>query len=290
MNIKQTTITPTQAAEILAKHNNRIENDEFRQRSVSQGSVDSYATSMRLGQWSLNGESIKFDINDNLVDGQHRLWACVKSDVPLITFVVTGLPVEKDGIKIIDTLDSGKKRTVADALKLEGVSCVLQITSACRVVGIIAAQRQDQKITATQCKGILEIYDTNLRQLMIVMHHSNKVMKSYILGPLAMYREFNRQGADDFAEQLFTLEGMTKGSPVLGLIKYIEIHKATGGTGHFKAIKACCLAIQHHNDNNTINQLRDTHQGIEWLIGKQKSNVKKICEILGSDGKPPVVV
>lgn len=289
MNIEQCNITPTRARQILDEHNRRIESGEFVQRHISQNVVDQYATSLKLGQWSLNGESIKFDKSGNLIDGQHRLWACVKAQTSLPVFVVSDLPVTKDGIKTIDTIDSGKKRTVADALKLEGISSVLQVTAACRTIAIIAAQRMEQKITATQCKGILTIYDVNLRQIMTVMHHSNKHIKSFIIGPLSMYREFNRQGADDFALALFTLEGLAKGSPILGLIKYFECHKVNGGSQHMKAIKVTCLAIQHHHDGNSINQIRDTYQGMEWLINKQKTNMRKVCELIGATGQPEII-
>jgi hypothetical protein len=49
--------------------------------------VDQYARDMASGHWPLTGEGIRFDEADQLVDGRHRLRACVKSGVPFLTYV-----------------------------------------------------------------------------------------------------------------------------------------------------------------------------------------------------------
>lgn len=75
--------------------------------------VDSYAADMRAGAWQQNGESIKIAEDGTIVDGQHRLHAIVESGVTVPMFVVRGLPMEAQ-----DVIDTGAKRTFADALKL----------------------------------------------------------------------------------------------------------------------------------------------------------------------------
>lgn len=85
-------------------------------REIGPGLVKKMAADMNAGRWLTNGDSIKFDRNGKLVDGQHRLTAVVESGTTLETFVCGGLAPE-----IFATLDVGKKRTLKDAMKIDGV-------------------------------------------------------------------------------------------------------------------------------------------------------------------------
>jgi ABC-type multidrug transport system ATPase subunit len=67
------------------------------------------------GNYEVTGDTIKFDSYGKLLDGQHRLTACAASSAGLTSHVVFGLPPA-----IFDVLDLGSKRTVSDALELEG--------------------------------------------------------------------------------------------------------------------------------------------------------------------------
>lgn len=88
-------------------------------RRLRPSHVQWLARQMRSGDWKLNGESIKIgrtpDGTDVLLDGQHRLEACVTAGVPFTTLLVTGLPADTQ-----DTVDRGSARTLADALTLDG--------------------------------------------------------------------------------------------------------------------------------------------------------------------------
>ena len=73
MKVQQSTITPEYAKELLDYNK--------KNRSLSKATVDRYAEDMRKDNWQQNGEAIKIDWDGNLIDGQHRLAACVKSGV-----------------------------------------------------------------------------------------------------------------------------------------------------------------------------------------------------------------
>lgn len=66
--------------------------------------------------YELTGDTVKVSKKAILLDGQHRLGACVKSKAPLLTHVVFGLDDD-----IFDVIDQGKKRTPGDVLALCGV-------------------------------------------------------------------------------------------------------------------------------------------------------------------------
>ena len=65
----------------------------------------------------MDGSAVRFDTNGVLLDGQHRLDACIKAGVPIKTLMVTGIDPEASII-----MDTGAKRTASDMLKLQGVS------------------------------------------------------------------------------------------------------------------------------------------------------------------------
>lgn len=65
--------------------------------------------------WKMNGEAIKFSNTGRLLDGQHRLLACVESGCSVRTLVIRGLPEDTQ-----ETMDAGKSRTMANVLELKG--------------------------------------------------------------------------------------------------------------------------------------------------------------------------
>lgn len=68
------------------------------------------------GEFVVTGETIKFDKDGNLIDGQHRLMACRNTGIPIESWVVFGLEPE-----VFDKLDQGKMRTAAHVLSIEDV-------------------------------------------------------------------------------------------------------------------------------------------------------------------------
>src|SRR3954469_22575211 len=86
------TITPEKAAKWLA-HNPA-------NRNLADARFGAFAAAVLRNEWRLHGESIKFDLNGDLLDGQHRLAAVVKSGVTIQSVVVRGVP--RDDQKTID--------------------------------------------------------------------------------------------------------------------------------------------------------------------------------------------
>lgn len=85
-------------------------------RDISMTSVSRYAKAMEDGDWLLNGLPIVFDTEGRLIDGHHRLHACIKAGVPFVTFVVRG--VEN---KASATIDCGRHRKVSQLIGMRGV-------------------------------------------------------------------------------------------------------------------------------------------------------------------------
>lgn len=119
-------ITPTQAQAWLG--NNDLN------RNIRSQVVDMYARAMVEGRWQINGETIKISETGKLLDGQHRLSACVKAGVGFYSLVVGGLPED-----YFATIDTGLSRTHGDVLGIAGIKGGYTIAAAIRTVKQIRA-------------------------------------------------------------------------------------------------------------------------------------------------------
>lgn len=101
------TVTPQLALEWTALNTHN--------RPVRYSRVDRFARDMKAGKWLLNGETVKIAADGTILDGQHRLYACIKAEVSFETVVIRGLSTEAQ-----DTIDTGAARTMADQFSLRG--------------------------------------------------------------------------------------------------------------------------------------------------------------------------
>lgn len=100
-------VTPELACELLKLN---MENN----RNLTQTVVNKYSREMAEGQWMLS-DPIKFSTAAELIDGQHRLNAVVKSGTSQLFVFILGYP--KDSAEV---LDQGKKRTAKDIAGIRG--------------------------------------------------------------------------------------------------------------------------------------------------------------------------
>lgn len=97
-------ITPTIAKIWLEKNANN--------RPLRQGVVNAYAEDMLHNRWEVNAQPIVFGRAGELLDGQHRLNAIVKANVPVYMMVVNDAPSSK-------LYDVGLRRSTPDILRFK---------------------------------------------------------------------------------------------------------------------------------------------------------------------------
>lgn len=118
-------ITPEKAIEYLAT--SKLRGDPKKGTPVDANDTDTfltgdpstvkiYATTMRSGGWLQNGLSIKFDTDGNLIDGIHRLEACVMAGVPFTTIVARNVRADT-----LHTIDQQRKRSYTGVLEARGI-------------------------------------------------------------------------------------------------------------------------------------------------------------------------
>lgn len=104
------TITPAIAQEWLDKSNTD-------NRPLSWAVINSYADTMKNGNWLVNGEAITFDEKGNLLNGHHRLRAVIASATTIQSYVVRGVDP-----KAFSTYDCGRNRTFGQLISMQGES------------------------------------------------------------------------------------------------------------------------------------------------------------------------
>lgn len=114
-------VTPELAIELLGRN--------LHNRNVRTAHVQALAGDITNDRWLPNGETIKIAADGTLVDGQHRLHAVVEAGIGVDMLVVRGVTLAAQ-----ETIDTGRARTFADALRLRGEPDALRLASATRIV------------------------------------------------------------------------------------------------------------------------------------------------------------
>lgn len=135
-------ITPVMAGEILANQNPN-------NRKVNDIQVRRYTKSMLANEWTMNGDTISFDSEGNLFDGQHRLKAVIDSSKTITFSVIRG--ILKD--TALGTKDTGKVRSDADYLTMtHGVPQTLATQVADAMSRLAAWRRANAVVIGTANK------------------------------------------------------------------------------------------------------------------------------------------
>lgn len=155
------TIDPATASKWLETNNNN--------RPLRLYTVLEYARQMTRGLWQLNGEAIIFDENGNLIDGQHRLHAVVKSGATIQSLVIVGISREAQ-----ETIDVGMKRTVGAQLSIGNapITSATVVASICNNLAMFALQDSGFKLTASEVRSIYERNSEAMLNAVRSAHHS----------------------------------------------------------------------------------------------------------------------
>lgn len=83
-------------------------------RQINNDRVNQYARDMKASKWRENGDSIKFAEDGALIDGHHRLLACIQAGCGFWSLVAYGIKKEA-----FLTIDRGQPRTRGQVLRLD---------------------------------------------------------------------------------------------------------------------------------------------------------------------------
>ena len=115
------TITPEIASQMLTKNT--------KNRSIRKGHTFWLSKQMTLGLWRFSGNTILFDSEGHLCDGQHTLNAIIDSGCVFQFVVMSGVEPE-----VISILDTGIARSASCVLQMNGITSAIAKASICRRV------------------------------------------------------------------------------------------------------------------------------------------------------------
>lgn len=235
-NTEQVNITPEMAAKWL-------ENNLPSNRPVNSSHVDNLAREMRTSRWKLNGETIKFDVQGHLIDGQHRLRACIRANTPFTSLVIYNLATTA-----FDTVDLGRRRTNGQILGIYGEKNSNDLAAALRFlwyyrVGDMRAVSGGQRsfLTPQDIHDLLE-REGGIRESMPYAKMDRHLMPTSLsLFCHYVCAEKDRHAANEFFEALKTGVMLPSSSPVYKLRE--KLVKVVGEKTRRNKLEICAWII-----------------------------------------------
>lgn len=214
-------VTPEVANEFLGKNH--------KNRKLSEFVVTSLANQMSRDLWHYDGSPIRFDWDGNLIDGQHRLNAIVKSGVSQTMHVVEGLDPATQV-----TMDTGRKRSFSDTLHMAGLdnskalAAIVQVSYRWYVQDVRSSALfgglGQYGSSALQRNDLLEFHELFAKDFAFAAEYAEATRRilpvpARMIGLFAwlLVQSRYKEKAYNFLERLKDGDGLEKGSPILAL-------------------------------------------------------------------------
>jgi len=225
-------------------------------RPLSAFNIGALTSALRRGEWKLNGETIVFDSDGRLIQGQHRLTAVIKSGVWIESFVIRGVPSG-----VFATMDQGKKRSGSDVLAVEGKSNSVSMASAARAILMLSHVHEVAAFQNYSQQQILDVVEAHPMIEVWVSRFAGSDMRKFLpaafAGVLTLAAE--RHGGASIAEffdQVQSGEHLERTMPAYVLRE--RFMNRTRGTSMnlFVSIALCIKAVNAHISGARIKILR----------------------------------
>lgn len=251
------TITQQMATELLNKNK--------RNRRVSDKNFTKLKRALLRGEWRLNGEAIKVDVDGRVLDGQHRLLAVEDTGIPMQTFMITGLPADTQ-----DTMDTGKSRSIADVLAIRGYKNTATLSAILRRIYIYEThglKAATQAAYPTTNHEVLAFFDSHPQIEELIAPARKAAQHGKLPGGLAgllryVFTGIDPDDTDDFFEKLCTGADMEARNPVLVLRESLKRLKDDKGTINQTYLAAICIkAWNKYRAGESVGTLKFTPGG-----------------------------
>lgn len=241
-----------------------LDNNNANNRKVRGPVVDRYAHDMSEGRWLYNGEAIQFDRNRNLMNGQHRLRAIVKSGVAQPLLIITGLDPAAHG-----TLDNGSRRLPGDVLTISGFKEGRTLAAVANFALTLEALPPGAVLRVNRLRTTADIEarvanDAHLQDVVERIIPEMAPPKSLMTRAVAAYTFYalskvDQPACEEFFDGLLTLANLPQGSPIIALHRRLTAHTAEHVPGQNGAFRAIAYTIHAWN---------------AWRAGEQRQMIK----------------
>lgn len=220
-------ITPDQAKKLLQSNS--------RNRPLRKKYVQLLAKEIKHGRWVLNGFPI-ITSGKLLIDGQHRLAACVVADRSFPTMLITDADAN-----IFPTIDVGKKRSAADTLSVVGRKNSTTLAAAASIVNVYHSGAFDERFIPRDIPSNRMVLETMKehpqleRSVDFCLPFNTRICPTSIMCACHyIFARINKREADAFIRSLSKGNDLKEGSPMFKLREkllenYTSIRKHSRG-------------------------------------------------------------
>jgi len=219
MKMVQMMVTPAQAAEWL-KNNPR-------NRKPVPNVIRAIADDIATGKWLLTHQGIAIGTDGTLYDGQHRLMAVVRADLPVE--MIVWFDVTEDALWKIDTGGVGRRKAhhVLKMAKGLDVSAVVRssVIVAWRVLNGESLQNQGgSHITPQDLSDALDVHGSDAESVCSVMaKNHDRLCQAPSNGALTILHHLWPLETMEFARLVRDGEQLTKGHAAYALRNYLSL-------------------------------------------------------------------
>jgi hypothetical protein len=277
------TITPTMAAKWLKENNTH-------NRPLYERTIQKYALDMKAGAWTVTNQGIGFAEDGTLLDGQQRLSAIVRADVPIKTLILSGLPrtykTNGDGeLFTQDVIDGNKVRSIGDILSLS-----YELTDPNRKVSIanmIVAAISKGGFPKISPRVIYKIIDLYADEIEFIASNRSNIPGLYYtpaITGIVLAAKVDLDKAIDFKDKYYRGTNLRSGDPVLTFRQFMlsrsrfDKSGARAGSMRLTTLKYSLTALKRHFDGKPLKRLVATETDRDYFLSKQKTCVQMVTE------------
>jgi hypothetical protein len=224
------TITPAVAAQMLEMNTAN--------RPLTEGHVLSLSREMMGGRWKINGDMIRISATNNIIDGQHRLHAVVRSGITIQSWVIWGLNDD-----VFDTIDVGKRRTSGDTLSCRGEKNAARLAAALIMIEKYMTGRAEKSIrfSNTEVEGLLAKYPEARESVMSSISGKGLLLPSVLDACHYLFSKKDLVMTAVFMEKIFKGIGLEEGDPWYALRERLLMNSMSTAKLSKALLMALCI-------------------------------------------------
>jgi hypothetical protein len=239
VNVVLTTITPVFAQEMLKRN--------IGNRPLNHLHVERLASEMTNGRWKFNGDTICVN-GTQIIDGQHRLHAVIKSGVTIESLVVDGLPFH-----VFDTKDVGERRTAANTLAVNGETDTKRMAAALVMIDKYYANRAGGKgrYSNTEIQELLSRYPQVRTSIKNPRGPRGLIPSSVLDSCHYIFARIDHEMAEQFVQSVLFGVSLPAGSPWYLLRERLVNNSMAKAKLKPSYVMALCIKAWNHARNGT---------------------------------------
>jgi hypothetical protein len=221
-------------------------------RRLSESNLDAIVQAMNEGNWHNDGTPIRFNTDEQMIDGQHRCMAISMTGITQTLMVVRGVEQEA-----MTTIDTGKSRSRSDVLSIHDpeLKDIVSIAGATTVVlrwskGVRNNALRNAYVSNDE---FIRFFDDNRDEILNahrigrqVVRHTRGVTLQAMALCAYLFDRIDHEDAEFFWARVMDGEALEKGSPILALRRFFE-RESRSNRDNIRADVAAAITIKAWN-------------------------------------------